>query len=791
MSEVVKVTRPGQRMTCSLCHRSSSPIYLSSCFHSFCPDCLHSRVSVGGQNRCPICQTAINLSETANREIRESISPNGNLQTVRIGGDNSLVTSRSYVTDSSGNLINVVPSSSSDNLINVIQTSPNTRSYVLSSNGLSHRNRDFSRTYVAASPDGQEVSQNQSRGRVNVLPTTPTGVTTSYGNGVEVTRTRITASPTRPGIPLSTTWIGSQRSSSTAEVNTCEICQDGRKATNFCSKCEQYFCQTCSTAHLKMKASRYHELQPVSRASISHPPTMVSARQSLAEYCSRHGSEITVLCKRCNMMICDVCKSQDHVGHMTRPVSEEANEVRKNLTTMLQRQITLSEKLKLQITEAEKRKDLYPRDLDQELGKLNHQIEEMQVELEREREKAADELATHYRDHATRNTDLLQSSQRNYTALMEVKAEALDILNSNDDVYVASKGAHLQRKLDNIERECRRKDLPSSSGPTLKFFQGEIDPGKIRNMVGGITTGTERYDTLPRYSSRTSSSFNSVFSSPRSDTSNLSSTTKFTIPFTDGIGYVYGIAPVDPNKAWITLLGHTSVMLVARTGNVINSVRLGDIAEDVAHDGVGGCYVTCPGSKCIKHVTSEGIVTTIVDDLCQDPHGIAFNQFVDRNTLKQELYVCFTESMGTRTSLFEKPKGSVHVLDNTGADLGRGFHMQSPTRIDIHPDSNLLCISDHSNGCVTVSDKTGQNVHALYTGNGQDSFKPLGVCFDDNGLVIIADWKGEQVIRLDRDGSNPEVLVRDLKGPQSVAFKSWYLWVGGKHGAVHVYQMAN
>ena len=804
MSEVVKVTKSGQRMSCSICHRTSSPIHLSSCFHSYCNDCLNVQVtSAAGQYQCPICRTAVNVSEMANRDygnVRDNISPSGNIhtirlgdgnspnrnlqnvrfldstsptpnvQTIRLGGENPRITSRSYATDQAGNLLPT--STSSDNLINVIQTSPNTRSYVMTSNGLAPRNGDSSRTYVA--------EENQP---------SPT----------------YRSSPTNQGLPMTRTWT----SSTSTDGKACDICQDGRKASSFCPECDQYFCETCSKAHIRMKASRYHELKRVSQSgkNLSHQASILSKEPSVKEFCARHGNEVSILCKRCETMICGMCQSQEHYGHATRPIAEEATEVRKNLTVMLQRQITLSERMKTQLAEADRRKDVYPRDLDQELGKLNLQIEEMQIELEREKHKAADELTNHYRSHADQNAELLENSQRNYSALMEVKAEVLEVLNSNDDVYVATRGNKLQKKLDNIERECRRKDIPLSSGPTLQFYQGEIDPGKIRNMIGGVTTSNERYETFPalsNHSNRSPSlhsihstqSIHTIMSTPRSENAvlpisatTMALTSKFSIPFTDGVGYVYGIAPVDPNKAWITLLGHTSVSLVSRTGSVLQTVRLADITEDVAHDGVGGCYVTCPSSKCIKHVTSEGIFTTIVDELLQDPHGIAFHQYKEGETLKQELYVCFTESMGTRTSLFEKPKGSVHVLDNNGEDLGRGFHMQSPTRIDVQRD--MMCISDHSKGCVTVSDKTGQNIQALYTGVDIDGLKPLGVCFDDNGLVIIADWKGEQVIRIDRDGAHSEILVRDVKGPQSVAFKNWYLWVGGKHGSVHVYQMAN
>ncbi|XP_053404322.1 uncharacterized protein LOC123554177 [Mercenaria mercenaria] len=566
-------------------------------------------------------------------------------------------------------------------------------------------------------------------------------------------------------------------------------------AINRCMQCEESLCHACTNAHLKMKASRYHRqhVVPLADQSITNYPDRSRSQKN----CWRHrNEEIKFVCKECDVVLCLICKLLEHEHHVTKPISEEANEVRRRLASLLQKQIGLGEKLQMKIRETETRKTQYPHELEQELTKLNYQASQMHAEIENEKQKSEKELKHHYGDHLSKyETDRGHLTQ-DYEKYRAANTEALQLLNSNNDVYVVGKGMFLYDRLNEMECDIRDTSETSSIKPAKRFQYGSIDTQQIQSMMGYVSENDSRSSLSPQRFEHRQMSADGMFlresSMAASSIRNFKLYSKFVIPFTDGMGYVYGIAPVSQSRAWITLLDHETVVLIDIKGNILSSADVGDVCEDVTANLDGECYITCPRTKCIKRVGQNGQVEEVVSRFRQDPHGICLSQFgntQDRDPMT-ELYVCFTETRGSTVSLYDNQKGCLRVFSENGDDVGRSFHLQAPVRVDVHHDSNTLCVSDHSNGCVMISDLSGQFVKAIYTGeNDEEMFKPLGVCFDSVGNVIIAEWSGNQVILVSQEGEYIKTLITDIEGPQSVAFKNGLLWVGGRLGKVNVYSM--
>ncbi|WAR28053.1 TRI33-like protein [Mya arenaria] len=699
MAEAVAVHSEGKQLTCSICQRQFREMTVSSCFHTFCLDCLRGHMTPSTPGRglttpgrgytCPLCQSPVILPESVVRHLKKG-----------------------------------------DTLI-------------------------------------------------------PAGTVT--------------------------------RRYSPAVANTCDVCQDGRMALYRCLQCEQSFCNTCTNAHLKMRSSRYHEQQLIPLTGQGHLDDHQEDQKSrLSKYCERHrNDEIKFVCRQCGTLLCIVCKLLEHEGHVTKLVSEEANEIRENLTTLMQKQIGLGERLKMQMRENENRKYQYPQSLDQELSKLNIQATHMHREIDVERDRKENELLNHYDHHIETNNQDLEYRQRDYNDFMAINSEALHLLNEDNDIYVTKKGSYICKRLKEIENETKEQRKESST-PSMTFRSGQIEQNKLENMLGKLSSqpmATHRQvrvlspqgQTFTRQRSPDGRSLaDSLFeevpiniSASKNEPHPLTITpmSNFKLPYSDGIGYVYGIAPVDGDKAWVTMLDSEKVMLVNTHGEVLVTVNVGHIAEDVTDDGKGGCFITCPTSKSVKHIHISGeetVVSSVVENLAQDPHGIALLQYFDDDIQDffQELYVTFTETRGSRMSQYDNQKGQVRIFTNTGEQLGQSFCLQSPIRIDVAPDSDDMIVSDHSAGCVMICDRAGLNVGGLYKGSENELFKPLGVCFDGFGGVLIADWRAETVTRVTMEGARLGVVVRGLKGPQSVAVKEGILWVGGREGLIQVQRLS-
>lgn len=580
------------------------------------------------------------------------------------------------------------------------------------------------------------------------------------------------------------TVVGTSRNT---RDKTCDICSDDRMAINRCMQCEESLCQNCTNAHLKMKASRYHRQHVVPLAGQTGASDL--ERSMLQKTCRRHqNEEIRFVCKKCDVVLCLICKLLEHEHHVTKPISKEASDMRRRLNDVLQKQIGLGERLHIKAREIETKKMHYPLALDEEIAKLNNQASQMHTEIEHEKLKAEKELKIHYGDHLTKYEMDGGNMKRDCDEYRAMNEQVLQILNSNNDVYVVGKGMFLYERLSAMEDHLRNADETVSDKPTKRFQYGAFDSQQIQSMLGYVcenglsSQGRENNERGQR----------SPEESSRSSTCEIKLKSRFVIPFYDGIGYVYGIAPVDQTKAWISLLDHVSVMLIDSSGTVMRSIDVGDVCEDVTTDTTGGCYVTCPIRKCIKSVKPDGQVEDIITQLGKVPHGISLLQHIntESNTTNNKLYVCLTDTRGPTIPLYDNQKGCVQVFSEMGEDFGRSCHLQAPVRLDVHVDSNALCVSDHSNGQVMISDMSGQLIKAIYTGeNKQDLFKPIGVCFDKIGHVIVADWSGNRVSLISQDGTCIKTLVHDIEGPQSVACRDGMLWVGGKRGTISVYNM--
>ncbi|KAL4220724.1 hypothetical protein ACF0H5_021119 [Mactra antiquata] len=719
MAEAFTVS--GKKLVCSICQKSFQEMTVSSCFHTFCLDCLGNDISQYGRSNyhCPICNTPVTLP----RDVINSLKKDG---------------------------------------------------------------------YAA-------------------------------NNSV------------KPGTSFSHSPVLNKY---------CDICSDGRLAVSRCLQCEESLCQNCTNAHLKMKASRYHNQQVVSLdENTKLDYGNLDDRRRSEKYCWRHrGEEIKFYCRQCNIVLCLICKLMEHENHVTKPISEEAKEIRRKLNSLMQKSMNRGDTLHMKVQELEMKKAKYPLELDEELNKINYQASQMHSEIENEKKRAENELKSHYGNYLSKYESDSDNIRQDYNTYRSVNMEALQILNSDNDVLVIERGNSVREKLDQIDHDLTDYTRVAAGSPTKKFGHGKIDSNLIHSMMGKVqstpkvrsapqihtsrsqpqtpinngqhqsqTTGyngngpqqvriDSRYEIVDDTSRAGShmSMMRSQGGSRASIRSNVTDTAyMFNVPYMDGLGYVYGLAPTSNNHVWVSLLDHSYIILMSNHGDQLSMVEVDDVCENICSDKRDGCYVTCPRSRVIKHVTKDGDVISVLEDLPDIPHGICmgsikFEQTEDGERLN-ELYVCFTDLTGLNSEVYSGSgtKGCVRIFSETGDDLEQGFVTQSPIRLDVHTRTNTLCISDHTNGCISVTDSTGHFVKALYTGENDEVFKPLGVCFDRHGNIIIADWESNTVSVIDQDGKYIRNLTCDIEGPQSVAVSNGRIWIGGKSGMIQVYYLDN
>eukprot|EP00729_Bicosta_minor_P032647 gene32647-biopygen23457 len=109
------------------------------------------------------------------------------------------------------------------------------------------------------------------------------------------------------------------------KVPTCGICED-EQATKFCGDCatnNRFTCDGCHAILHKFAKKKGHTSVPIQTHLASASPAVGGGAAALSKMCSVHvGIPLLLFCDTCNMLICGMCGSFDHAGHIYKEVKE-------------------------------------------------------------------------------------------------------------------------------------------------------------------------------------------------------------------------------------------------------------------------------------------------------------------------------------------------------------------------------------------------------------------------------------------------------------------------------------
>lgn len=107
-------------------------------------------------------------------------------------------------------------------------------------------------------------------------------------------------------------------------VQICTCCDDGLSATHLCKDCNEALCDSCVSAHHRVKLTKDHLItefdESGSSGKATPTPNFQYYSQQLPEhltcYCDIHPNEVVRLfCDTCNQAICRDCTLSEHHGH--------------------------------------------------------------------------------------------------------------------------------------------------------------------------------------------------------------------------------------------------------------------------------------------------------------------------------------------------------------------------------------------------------------------------------------------------------------------------------------------
>ena len=110
------------------------------------------------------------------------------------------------------------------------------------------------------------------------------------------------------------------------DAPACDGCGGERHATHYCIECEDHYCETIATAHVRMKLSRGHTVVALAdKPKDTQPPSTAPLPATVK--CKEHSTaDLSLFDTECNVPVCVVCLSLGHHGHKCKSLGEAAEE---------------------------------------------------------------------------------------------------------------------------------------------------------------------------------------------------------------------------------------------------------------------------------------------------------------------------------------------------------------------------------------------------------------------------------------------------------------------------------
>lgn len=135
----------------------------------------------------------------------------------------------------------------------------------------------------------------------------------------------------------------------TMQDNVCGNSDKGDDCTQpeqFCIKCCEYYCKSCSNAHRKTKALRSHVLVLIE--TLTDEMLRDATIKSEAPRCQKHGKKLKLFCSNCQEAVCSVCCHISHQSHTFKEIVDVDADFRSELAKVMTTLQTKMENIKEQ-----------------------------------------------------------------------------------------------------------------------------------------------------------------------------------------------------------------------------------------------------------------------------------------------------------------------------------------------------------------------------------------------------------------------------------------------------------
>ncbi|XP_052677144.1 tripartite motif-containing protein 2-like isoform X1 [Crassostrea angulata] len=495
------------------------------------------------------------------------------------------------------------------------------------------------------------------------------------------------------------------------DVLRCHLCETP-SSSMYCDICHIYLCKACVGEHL-------------SDESQDHKVVSLKKRGSTTK-CPKHSSNISVLyCQQCDIPICTTCaSSEEHHGHKFIELMENKREV-------IQKDLQELEKLIYpQYQEIASEIPIHFADLNTNSQELTTAINQHQDDLFSEIDTMTKTLKSYLAKMDSKHLAVLHKQEdeikHTISEITQSIADLKKLLDTNDASLVAAYKS----------RNAKFRRLPPKLKVSLPRF---IPRGFNKELFGSLTA-------LSLIKEERCSIINSPVAGSSILDKLLIDAPRIIAKVKTEVKFLGSVACLSDNDMWTC--GEDNIMrLYNLQGELVQSIhsKSGKNPWDIAVTRTGDLVYTDDKDRSVNILKKKKIKTLI-----------RTRDWIPRN-------VCSASSgdfLVVMTSDDEKQTKVVRYSDATEKQSiqfdDKGRPLYSPDCIKyISENRNLdICLSDYGGHAVVVVNQAGK-FRFTYTGppsTKKQSFDPLGIATDSQGLILIANINTSCIHVVDQDG---------------------------------------
>ena len=283
---------------------------------------------------------------------------------------------------------------------------------------------------------------------------------------------------------------------------SCEFCsmensEEIPKAVLYCIECELKICKGCGDAHRNIKTTQNHrfvyckDASAIKELAQIYPPN----------HCEEHATEmIRLYCKTCKLPTCWSCILENHKSHEWSKIHAEADLVRKQMSTEVQKIPGVAKKYNQSSSDLEQKKQ----DLHKEISRVEKAIKTRKEDLKKWIDQHSEMLLNDLKSIKKRRLDGLVTARtgvfEEWKSTLEDLGRYMDeITLKGTDVEIFQSFNDINKRVEELKKSTNRNnrsDRVPEMPIQVSFTKSNVDlegSSGTRNMVGKIYGKCMRY----------------------------------------------------------------------------------------------------------------------------------------------------------------------------------------------------------------------------------------------------------------------------------------------------------